>query len=43
MPVVLELRRWRQEDPKPHVILNYIKSLRLAWATCNPVSIKIKL
>lgn len=33
LPVILVLRRYRQEDHKFKVILVYIVSLRPAWAT----------
>jgi len=35
---VLVLKGWRQEDQKFKVTLDYIASLRLAWATRTPLS-----
>lgn len=35
---VLVLKGWRQEDQTFKVILDYIASLRLAWATRAPLS-----
>lgn len=31
MPVILALRRWRQEEQESKVILGYLVSWRLAW------------
>lgn len=35
---ILVLKRWRQEDHEFKVILSYIVSWRLTWATREPVS-----
>lgn len=35
-PVILSLRRWKQEDLKLKVDLGYIVSLRLVWTTYDP-------
>jgi hypothetical protein len=33
MPVIRVFRRWKQEDQELGVILGYIVSLKIAWAT----------
>lgn len=35
---ILVLQRWRQEDHEFKVILSYVVSWRLTWATREPVS-----
>lgn len=38
MPVIPVLQRWRQEDQEHKVILSYIVSLSIAWATNEKLS-----
>lgn len=43
VPAILALGRWSQEEQGFKVILDYIMSSRLTWATRDLVSKKVKV